>query len=75
MQVAARLERIIDTDVYTVKPAGGVAIITTATSRDDEHRTSLDATEVELIRRSVDLAIYYIREDGVYVRSDRHRPV
>jgi len=62
MQVKARLERVLSIpDYYDIEACGGCAKITA------DGNVSLDAHEIRRIRESVDLNVFYVRDDGVYV--------
>lgn len=59
MHVKHRLERIMPKpELYDIRVGGGCAVI---------EPPSLDADVVRLIEKAVDIRIYYIREDGIYV--------
>jgi len=62
MRVASRLERVLtNPEIYEIEAAGGVAKISA------HGGACLDRCDIRRIQSAVDVAIYYIREDGVYV--------
>jgi len=65
MSVKAKLEhRVLYTpEAYEIEPAGGVVKLRSTHTNGP----SLDAHEIQRIREAVDMEIYYIREDGIYV--------